>query len=194
MKLPLMRVIFIAGACLVLNNSGWADDKVDKALPDKKPVETAVSGPVVEGFALSVSTEKKQYKPGEAINLLVSLKNVGETPVSFRAPLSRILAYQFEVLIPPEAFMITKIAKKAPKTLYGRIFTDSSGIDSINTVHLNRGDAMTVPIPINRIFDMSLSGAYQISASTRQCGRTERKETVTIISNPLEIIVQEPPV
>jgi hypothetical protein len=136
-------------------------------------------GEAVEGQALSISSEKPAYAPGEAIVLDITFKNVGQKVV-YHSLTHPMMIYDVDVTLPD--------GKPSPLTLYGEFGGDRRGSGTART--LKPGEDMSAQIDLTRHFDITLAGTYTVSLATRvwtDAGYTKLEAK----SNKLEIPVDE---
>ena len=149
-------------------------------------------GEPVGGLAISISTEKPAYRPGEPIALKVRLKNVGRTDVrAFEDRYSFTGPYSVTVSLPD--------GKKAPQTMYAkRMFEleaarwEGSGV----TKKLRPGEELVSSEGLSRWFDVTLAGKYTVTAGRvllyrRKNANGEQPPPVEAVSNKIEFAIDE---
>ena len=174
--------IYLVVGILALPFLAWFDTSA--GAETNKPVEKTW-GDAVEDQAVSITTEKAVYAPGERIVLNACLKNIGQHDVK-AITMQPSPIYQVSVLLPD--------GKELPLTLYGNsIFKNPWKIGSRSTRILKPGEETHVEeLQLSRLFDFSLAGKYVISvkrAVIRRDGTVRPKLYAT--SNKLEITVDE---
>jgi hypothetical protein len=143
-------------------------------------------GEETEGYRLGLSTDKAEFAPGERVELHMIFRNVG--PDDAEVPVSRLMVFHtFTVLLPS--------GKEAPLTLYGQRQVQSR-LDpgGRGVVVLKPGEERSLDLHLNRLFDMTLTGTYKVTAKRAVWTRGEPRETAHVVSNTLEITIKERPV
>jgi hypothetical protein len=139
-------------------------------------------GKAVEGQAVSISSEKMAYAPGERILLHVRFKNVGRKEVRVLRAHSLAL-YKVSLLLPD--------GKAAPWTLFGKRQLDGSGEGSRDVDILKVGEESRVELELTRLFDLSLDGKYTVSVERAVWVDHVVRSALKATSNKLEITIDE---
>ncbi len=139
------------------------------------------TGREVEGFTLSLSSNQTTYKPGEMIKAQVVLTNVSTEKVTFSMG-SEMEKFHFEVVLPNK--------EVAPLTLYGKKL-QRVPMFSYKTAYLPPEETIDVEFPMNRLFDMTLSGNYTIKIVTSVSVRADREKLAEVSSNSIQVVVKE---
>jgi hypothetical protein len=141
--------------------------------------ETRKWGAATADLALSILPDKRAYYPGERIILNLSLMNVGKSDLktALYAPLGT-----YEITVFDEK------GKPVPLTVDGARLVRTGKSGSMTMSRLRAGQQLAVDLPLNRIFDFSADGKYQISA--RKSGPPPSRDPV-VTSNSVEITVDE---
>jgi hypothetical protein len=179
------RVACCLGIVLVLASPGGAPTAADQETPADENEKNVQWGEQVEGYRLSLSTDKAQFAPGERVDLHVVLRNVG--PDDARVATGRLMVFHtFTVLLPS--------GQEAPLTLYGQRQVQSRlNPGGRGVVVLEPGEELTTDLDLNRLFDMTLTGTYKVTAKRAVWSRGEPRETVHVVSNTLEITIKARP-
>ena len=173
MKLLQRSTSFVALATLVICMAARADEKPREEL---KPQE---------GYTFSLRAEKERYQPEEKKNLVLVVKNVGDTE-AFPGS-SGFLSHAGILIYAPDG-------KPTPLTTYGKYWSQpllAGRRHSRNYIYsLGPGEeAIYTSEHINRTYDMTLAGKYKISGTIKLPKRDKTKEKVTLVSNAIEVIV-----
>jgi hypothetical protein len=112
------------------------------------------------GLRLSVETRKKFYAAEDRIDLVVLLQNLRSENVAI-VDQDPMATYELKVIR-------VQSQKEAPLTLYGQ--NARRGAEEI--IHRRRsrlppGQTITNTFHLNRLFDMTVSGEYEVSVSRR---------------------------
>ena len=155
-------------------------------------------GKPVEGQAISISTERSAYAPGDRVVVKIRFKNLGTKDV--RAGTSGILNdYELAVSISEGAFRKRTIAAErgvislipengqVPHTLFGKAKLEALRHGGFFGGVLKPGEYRSAAIDLTRLFDMSLEGKYVISVQRRVWDGKEFRKKAT--SNELEVAI-----
>ena len=137
-------------------------------------------GKQVEGYELSLSTEKNEVLPDEPIFVRIALRNSGESDATIvRLPFL------------PFCKIEVRSAKDeiAPLTLFGK---SASKLFSVMTQPLAKGDEFVVIVQLNRLYDMTLPGRYKVTATRTVWRRDGSGGTAGVVSNTIEVRVKDP--
>jgi len=115
---------------------------------------TAAAQSETNGYSLSISTDKASFASGEAINLTLTLKNIGKENIWIPRD-NTFYFYSFHVLLPNK--------QAAPETLYGTWRFNHTAMPGVSTRCLKPGEQTSTEVPLSRLFDFSLAGNYEIS-------------------------------
>lgn len=124
-----------------------------------KASEPAAWGPEVDGFQLSVATEKSLYKKGEFVDVTIRLKNKGPRECSI--PMS--LSFPFR----PELRHLNSwlpLGQEAEFTPLGRrtfVERNSSDMDS-QTFRVRSGETREFPYRLNALFQLDRASEYSL--------------------------------
>lgn len=130
------------------------------------------------GLRLTASVERSTVRPGNMIELTLTLENVGKDVI--RIPTGAISRwFEFVVLSPTD--------ETASLTLYGQRQLDAAAPGSVSVSPLGPGERSVTTIPLSRLYDMTLDGKYQITARRRVSA------DVVATSNTLTVTVGDVP-
>ncbi|BCM92344.1 hypothetical protein IAD21_04223 [Abditibacteriota bacterium] len=169
--------ILLVGAVVCLFTlSGRADQQSAAAqgapTQDNQVIEQV--GDPSNGFTLTTRFDKAVFKNGEPIKVAFRLKNLRPTLEYFsRSGYGQDFGLK----------VTTADGKLVPLTQYGRIIYDSPGIGSSITIKMKPGDKVSATLYVNRIYDMSEGGKYNITVSTRapKSGTVVTSKTTSVI-------------
>jgi hypothetical protein len=133
----------------------------------------------LQGLLLNIKANKSEYLSTDAIILTMTLKNAGKSDVlvGFSNPIN---FFKFHVTL--------STSEEAPRTLRGaRIWESRLHIYSMFSDALAPGQELSVTLPISALYDMTLTGKYQISASVATSGVQGAKVPLTVDSNIVSI-------
>lgn len=116
------------------------------------------TGELQNGFTLSTRYDKTLFKNGEPVIVTLRLKNLRPTTEIF---VRRGDVQNFGVKV------TTADGKPVPLTEYGRLMYKMPVFGSSIQVRMKQGDEITGKLRINRIYDMSQDGKYNITISTQ---------------------------
>jgi hypothetical protein len=183
---PLFPLMVAGGA--MTHEAGKADDRT--------------WGEPIEGQVISIATTKPLYESGDRIVLNVRIKNVATEDAPLFVGPGSPLDYDLTLLLveSPHLRSVDKHARpvlsptrEVPRTLQGRVVFDSPRGGGTFSGILKPGEERAVDIDLTRLFDMSLSGRYQIRAQRCVWGRRAIERRATATSNILEITIKERP-
>ena len=154
------------------------------------------AGPVVNGLALSASTDKQVYVGGEAIILKVALTN--PTP-AYRnqvmiGSVSSFALFDYEARYADQSQVpLTAFGKISLKRVLGTHFDPFS----VFILNIPPGKSLDYHVVISRLFDMSRGGTYQITVrwhdpSNDVVGQHNPKRLSAFVSNQAIVRVEEP--
>lgn len=136
---------------------------------------TEQMGPRVDGYRLGIQIGKNLFLSTDPISVTVLLKNTGADTL----PL---------VVANPAAFFSFTVVRQdgqaVPLTLWGKSVTRTSQytrrpfMDS-----LAPGQSLSITYQLSRMYDMTVPGVYQVTASTTLTGRRPASNSVTLTSN-----------
>ena len=145
--------------------------------------ETASQEPMtIEGFGLIVNLEKDQVGPCQPIRLAITIKNASEDELSFweTCPES-----DYRFIVEDDKGQVV------PLTRYGqRIEKNREIVLSAVPVALKPNDERQDTILLNRIYDMTIEGKYDITA-WRHVRTRDNKGHTKLISNTVEVEIAE---
>lgn len=164
------------------------------ATPATQPAANPARGLEVGSYRLAAKTDKPTYQVGEAIELVVTLTNVAATEAQV-ANAAHPYTYDLEVRVPKVLLKGPRPgpADKAPLTLFGRASGWVIGGDGSNQVNsIPAGGSIEVTYPeLNRLYDMTLEGEYEIVVRRRLPGRADPDQQVVATSNTIVLTVGE---
>ena len=173
----ILALIILLTANSLFYVTGKANDKI------KVDIAKSNVGPEIEGYTLSVHTEKNVYAPLEKVNLRITIKNVANDDVKILKE-SALSAYKLEVILPD--------GKKAPMTLYGEGALKPDNVVTPSAAGiLKPNEEFTSSLLVNILYDMTLEGDYKISVTTMVSKRENAKEFIAIQSNVAQVNVNE---
>lgn len=165
---------------------------------DQKKKEWGVP---VKGVAASISVPKTKYQVGEPIIISYFMKNNSHQSVYHAYHFSGVFVdYQFDVRGIDFGFLgfseaLTKKIKKRkiPMTMFGKkevntYFGGSCKLDKTQSKETFTRKLSS--IPLNRIFDMSIAGNYEVMV-TRKIGIKGEEKQFRLISNTMKIKIVE---
>ncbi len=184
----------ILAAVLMLGSSpaGWTQSAASSGLTAGAPP----AEPVVDGLALSASTDKGTSVGGDGIVLKLALTNpTGSTQylgvVGSASPLD---LFDFRVTFADTG--------QAPLTAFGKRRLKRnpnlpSASISVFSFRVSPGKTLRYQVVVNRLFDMTRSGTYRIVVRWHDlfaAGRdvTGVKHPVVLVSNPVVVRVEDP--
>ncbi|RYX83342.1 hypothetical protein EON83_15075 [bacterium] len=115
-------------------------------------------GEPFDGFTLATQYDKAVFTDGEPIKVSFRLKNLRTTQEAFLRTIDR---QDFNLKV------TTADEKPVARTEYGRTEINTK---SATTARLKQGDELTGMLNVNRIYDMTKAGKYNITVSTRAPG------------------------
>ena len=169
--LQLVGLISIPGLALAQTKPG----------PEMKEESKREWGEAVEGQAISISSEKATYAPGERIVATLSIKNAGRQDVDVTTA-AFLMLYDITVLLPD--------GKEAPLTLFGKRVTESSRSGgSVSSQVLKPGEQISLEFDLSTLFDFSLDGKYTVWARRIVGKSAASKKPLMPSSNKVAITV-----
>lgn len=161
---------------------GQNRDAVVKTEEDK-----SVWGEPVLGQALSISTEKREYAPGEAIVLVIRIKKVGtnESP-----------SFTYDVRRQDAVTMLLPDGKQPPLTAEEERRRKEPARDGAFGVRLKPGEERRRELELTRIFDMTAPATYTVSVRRHVVvgnGEDYARVQGEVTSNRIAINVVNPP-
>lgn len=184
----------ILAAVLMLGSipGGWAQSVASSGLA----AGVAPAGPVVDGLALSASTDKGMCVGGEAIVLKLALTNPTTSTqylgvVGSASPLD---LFDFRVTFADMGQVpLTAFGKRSLK----RNPNLPSVLMSVFSFHVQPGKALHYQVVVNRLFDMTRSGTYRIIVRRYDpfatgMHNTSAKHPPLLVSNTVAVRVVDP--
>lgn len=154
-------LFLVAAACF----SGIGVQARQQDVPEKGAATTQTKGDALEqtgeiqnGFTLDTRYDKVFFKDGEPIIVTLRLKNLRPTTEIF---IRHSDVQNFGVKV------TTGDGKPVPLTKYGSMMYKMPVVGSSIQVRMKPGDEVTGKLSINRIYDMSVDGKYNITISTQ---------------------------
>ncbi len=141
-------------------------------------------GEEVEGFSLSLRMPKQEYVSSEPITCVISLRN--NSPGERKVFTSSLFGtYRLSVLLAD--------GTPAPMTLRGKRSAASARESSWSSRLVEPGGALFVAYDrVNALFDMTLSGDYKVSVSTK-IPKAQASGYAQVVSNAVLVRVVESP-
>jgi len=137
-------------------------------------------GNPVEGWQLSISVDKDKFLLGEPIYVTMVTKNISNKDLRIPAS-SKWTTYWFHLR---DEF------SKVPLTRFGRRMEENRGEGSYAEPEIPPDDTIVLEMPVSRLFDLSLSGAYTLEVS-RMVFRQGTSEEVPLVSNKISFEIVE---
>jgi len=130
------------------------------------PNGNMVTGNVVDGLQVYVSSVASTFRVGDRIELDSELKNLSDAPIDIGSADNGEI-FKIEVILPNREL--------APLTLFGRANYDvarTSVFRSIVVATVEPGQSIGRVLHLNRTFDMTLSGDYEVNVTVEQPNKT----------------------
>lgn len=144
----------------------------------QKPVSPVDAGPVTEGFQLSARAEKEVFAPNEPILLQITLKNVTK-----RTLVHVVGSHEdYPVIVKDEE------GKNVPPTRYKRQRDSRRTSFAHGSMDIDSGEEVKSDILVNRMYDMTKSGTYFITAS-HSVPNSDKTRAVRVMSNTVQVKV-----
>jgi hypothetical protein len=133
--------------------------------------------------AISISTEKGEFAPGEKVILDIRYKNVGREDVQTWLT-AWFAVYDIEVS--------DWNGKSVPLTRYGqRRMETHRMIGGVSSSPLHPGEEIDLRINLTRLFDLSNEDTYTVVVKRRLDFYDRKREEGVIVSNKIEIRVRD---
>lgn len=181
-------VVTIAGILAQMRFTPQASGQPASKAAEKAGQTKPVSGPVVEGLILTISSLKKSYTANEPVLVTTKVKNVSKTTIELGG-----IYYWYH-----NRFQLSFAGRKnIPLTLFGQQVLAASannGNAAAPAISLKPGKTVQYIFVLNRLHDMSLNGTYRVSVSAQVPKLSNHDGLVAIKSNQVTIGVQATPV
>jgi len=153
-------------------------------------------------WRLFTAFEKKAYAPMENVQLRIVLRNDSASEQELTTGRHPLLEYQIVVYRDGEEWLrdsttqpsaVQRAPKPLPLTLYGQaqnLLKDVVGSSSIRV--LPPKAELTVTFQLNRLFDMSLSGKYNVIVSRLVPGAGEGRAPARVAATPCAVEITDP--
>lgn len=159
------KSIIVLLVAVLLSNTAVLSLCVHQVKADAAPKRGDITVPIsksVGGFRITVAVQRQKFYVSEPVMLTVTTTNVSNKPQD----------YVFTGIYRDFSFVVTnQKGVNTPKTLYGQ---SCLGADNNNQQvgmaifkRLEPGQQVTHTVPLNALYDMTLSGAYSITAKQR---------------------------
>lgn len=112
-------------------------------------------GPECDWCQISASVDRPTYKATENVLATVILKNIS----------AKSVAYQAYPFAPGNDYEVTRDGQAVPLTAYGQGMRDSADDFVEGSMPLEPGENVVYEIFLNRDFDLTLAGQYQLRAT-----------------------------
>lgn len=137
------------------------------------------------GLRLSLSSDKKEYRPGEPIRVTAILRNVSDVPIRVTST-SIWLFYEMEVLAPaPEWLPFRPRASRTPLA-ERNLHLEVTGMGGIR---LTPGLQTRQEFEVNTLFQMTDPGVYHITFAHRERPNDRGQPDIRVISNDLKVTI-----
>ena len=154
-----------------------------------KDAPVAHTGSIKEGFQLSAQVEKATFRPQEAIKVSVLVKNTTASTRMFDEAIKPVSGKPW-----PERTIKLVVknsgGKTAALTAYGKSVFDKAILPPGTQQNLEAGQEITRTLLVNRLFDMTLSGTYTITAE-RHVFSQDGKRWPRLVSNSVQVTIAE---
>lgn len=130
-------------------------------------------GKPMEGWQLSVSTDRKQFLVGIPVHVSLVMKNVSSKLLPLPTPLFKWGIYRF---------IVRDEFGEIPLTRFGKRVEENRGEGSYAEPSIEPNGTVVMEVLISRLFDLSLRGSYVFEVS-RMVFKQGSKEQVLIVSN-----------
>lgn len=143
-------------------------------------------GPSVGGMAVSIAADKAAYDPGERIRLSVRCKNVGQkaiTVMEYGPPMDHRL------------LVSSSNGQPVPMTLLGKRAVRDYEPAARNFFELKPGEESVAEFELDRIFDLSVHGAYTVTVDRYLWNedRVANRLTKTVVgANRIDFKIRDP--
>lgn len=137
-------------------------------------------GPVCDWCQISASVDRKIYKVTENVFATVIVKNVS----------ARTVAYPAYPFAPGNDYAVTKDGAAMPLTARGRRMQESADDLAEGAIPLPPGEDLVYELFLNRDFDLTLPGRYQMQVA-REVPTGPNEKPAQATSNAVEFEIVE---
>lgn len=162
----------------------------------------AAATPMVKGLEMSIGLDQGAYRADEPARLEVFIKNTAEEEVSLGMSASDLSS--FDLVVQYTGGGMAQ-GGRAPLTRYGaQVLSDFAAAKNV-PIRLKSGEQSRYQFPLNRMYDMSVSGTYSVTARRYVPGQArydgagqpmtldpKAKPPEELISNELSVEITEP--
>jgi hypothetical protein len=142
----------------------------------------------MEGFKLSISTEKAEYAVSEPIKLQIVLKNTGPSGVRYTTDKVPELDYPVVITLSIPDWIPFRVPARL--TEEGRRRVDPGRSLGSAGWYFEHGKERSSELEISAMYDMTTPGTYKVQVSKR-VPRLYEKGFTTIQSNQISVTVRE---
>ncbi len=137
-------------------------------------------GPATEGCRVMIRPDKVEYDPGEPITIHISLQN--ESRDLLRV-MDSGMPYSVDVLW-------QNSVSTAPLTEWGQWLASPFTLTSTNVISLERGGVYRDELLLNRAYDMTRDGKYEVTLRWGVRSEIDPHATVQVTSNTIVLSVK----